>query len=50
VKDETFFMNIKSVRIHEYFSLKLMLKYESQKLHFDIKLIAQSITESKEIQ
>ena len=50
VKDKTFFMNTKSVRIHEYFPSKLMLRYESQKLHFDIKLIAQSITELKEIQ
>ena len=43
-------MNTKSIRIHEYFSSKLMLKYESQKLHFDIKLIVQSIIESKEVQ
>ncbi len=50
MKDETFFMNTKSVRIHEYSSSELMLRYEPQKLHFDIKLIAQPITESKEIQ
>ncbi len=50
VKDEMFFMNTKSVRIHEYFSLKLMLRYESQKLHFNIKLIAQLISESKRVQ
>ncbi len=50
VKDEIFFMNTKSIRIHEYFSSKLILKYESQKLHFDIKLIIQSIIESKEVQ
>jgi len=43
-------MNTKSIRIHEYFSSKLILKYESQKLHFDIKLIIQSIIESKEVQ
>jgi len=42
-------MNIKSIRIHEYFSLKLMLKYEFQKFHFDIKLITQSIIKSKRV-
>ncbi len=50
VKDEMFFMNTKSVRIYEYFFLKLMLRYESQKLYFDIKLITQSISKSKEVQ
>lgn len=50
VKDEVFFMNIKSVRIYEYSLSKLMLKYVFQQLHFDIKLLIQPVTKSEEVQ
>ncbi len=50
VKDGTFFMNTKSVRIHGYSPSELMLGYEPQKLHFDTKLIVQPVTESEGVQ
>jgi len=50
VKDGTFFMNTKSVRIHGYSPSELMLGYEPQKLHFDTKLIVQPVTEPEGVQ
>lgn len=50
VKDGTFFMNTKSVRIHGYSPSELMLGYEPQKLHFDTKLITQPVNETEGMQ
>lgn len=39
IRNHTLIMNIKTIKIHEYLAIKIMLDFESKRVHFNFESI-----------